>query len=67
MEMFVSVLLLSMGFVMLVKGADWFVEGASGIAESGRTRLHVWWAANDDHESKTRDIVKKNHYNQNIA
>lgn len=33
MEMFVSVLLLSLGFVMLVKGADWFVDGASGIAE----------------------------------
>ena len=26
-------LLLSLGFVMLVKGADWFVEGASGIAD----------------------------------
>lgn len=33
MEMFVSLLLLTLGFVMLVKGADWFVEGASGIAE----------------------------------
>ncbi|MBO5783326.1 MAG: sodium:calcium antiporter, partial [Clostridia bacterium] len=30
--MFVSVLLLLLGFVMLVKGADWFVDGASGIA-----------------------------------
>lgn len=33
MEMLVSLLLLSLGFVMLVKGADWFVDGASGIAE----------------------------------
>lgn len=33
MEMFVSTLLLSLGFLMLVKGADWFVDGASGIAE----------------------------------
>lgn len=33
MEMFVSMLLLTLGFVMLVKGADWFVDGASGIAE----------------------------------
>lgn len=33
MEMFGSLLLLSAGFVMLVKGADWFVEGASSIAE----------------------------------
>lgn len=33
MEMFVSLLLLSLGFMLLVKGADWFVEGASGIAE----------------------------------
>lgn len=27
-----QVLLLSVGFLMLVKGADWFVEGTSGIA-----------------------------------
>lgn len=33
MEIFVQVLLLAVGFVMLVKGADWFVEGAAGIAE----------------------------------
>ncbi len=33
MEMLILLLLLSLGFVMLVKGADWFVEGASGIAE----------------------------------
>lgn len=29
---FVQMLLLVIGFVMLVKGADWFVEGTSGIA-----------------------------------
>lgn len=28
----VSILLLIIGFVMLVKGADWFVDGASGLA-----------------------------------
>ena len=28
----VQVLLLVLGFAMLIKGADWFVEGASGIA-----------------------------------
>ncbi len=33
MELFVSLLLLLLGFIMLVKGADWFVDGASGIAE----------------------------------
>ena len=33
MEMIVQILLLAVGFVMLVKGADWFVDGASGIAE----------------------------------
>lgn len=27
-----GVLLLAIGFVMLVKGADWFVDGASGVA-----------------------------------
>ena len=32
MEMIFSLLLLAVGFVMLVKGADWFVDGASGIA-----------------------------------
>lgn len=29
---FFQLLLLVLGFVMLVKGADWFVDGASGIA-----------------------------------
>lgn len=28
----VNILLLALGFAMLAKGADWFVEGASGIA-----------------------------------
>lgn len=28
----VSIILLILGFVMLVKGADWFVDGASGLA-----------------------------------
>ena len=30
---FLQIILLVVGFVMLVKGADWFVEGAAGIAE----------------------------------
>lgn len=33
MEMILQVLLLVLGFLMLVKGADWFVDGASEIAE----------------------------------
>lgn len=33
MEMVVSLLLLAVGFGMLIKGADWFVDGASSIAE----------------------------------
>ncbi len=32
MEILINFLLLALGFVMLVKGADWFVEGAAGIA-----------------------------------
>ena len=31
--LFVDILLLAFGFVLLVKGADWFVEGASRIAD----------------------------------
>ena len=30
---FLEILLLAVGFAMLVKGADWFVDGAAGIAE----------------------------------
>ena len=30
---FLQLLLLALGFFLLVKGADWFVEGASGIAD----------------------------------
>ena len=36
MEMGMAVLILIIGFGMLAKGADWFVEGASGIAERFR-------------------------------
>lgn len=32
-EILLQVLLLAVGFSMLVKGADWFVDGAAGIAE----------------------------------
>ena len=32
MEILLQILLLTVGFVMLVNGADWFVDGASGIA-----------------------------------
>lgn len=33
MEFVVQMLLLVVGFLMLIKGADWFVDGAAGIAE----------------------------------
>lgn len=33
MDMLIQTVLLVVGFVMLVKGADWFVEGVAGIAE----------------------------------
>lgn len=33
MKMIMELLLLAVGFAMLVKGADWFVEGSSGIAD----------------------------------
>lgn len=36
MSVVVQLLLLVLGFVLLVKGADWFVEGASGIADKLR-------------------------------
>ena len=31
--MLLDFLLLALGFLFLVKGADWFVEGSSGIAD----------------------------------
>lgn len=33
MNMLIQFVLLVIGFIMLVKGADWFVEGVAGIAE----------------------------------
>lgn len=33
LNMIIQLCLLAAGFFMLVKGADWFVEGASGVAE----------------------------------
>lgn len=32
--MFLQVIILLAGFLFLVKGADWFVEGAASIAKS---------------------------------
>ncbi|MGN0438642.1 MAG: calcium/sodium antiporter [Lachnospiraceae bacterium] len=32
MKMVIAVILLVLGFVLLIKGADWFVDGAAGIA-----------------------------------
>ncbi len=32
MDILLQLILLAVGFVMLIKGADWFVDGASGIA-----------------------------------
>lgn len=32
MEILLQILLLAVGFVMLIKGSDWFVDGSSGIA-----------------------------------
>ena len=37
MEILISVLLFAVGLVLLIKGGDWFVDGASGIA----TRFHL--------------------------
>ncbi|MBO4939267.1 MAG: calcium/sodium antiporter [Oscillospiraceae bacterium] len=37
MEIILQILLLALGFVLLVKGADWFVDGASGIA----AKMHI--------------------------
>ena len=37
MVLFLNCLLLIVGFIMLVKGADWFVDSAAGIAQ----KLHV--------------------------
>ncbi|MBP3421654.1 MAG: calcium/sodium antiporter [Lachnospiraceae bacterium] len=33
MEILLQIVLLVIGFIMLVKGADWFVDGAAGIAD----------------------------------
>ena len=32
MEILLQIILLAVGFALLVKGADWFVDGAAGIA-----------------------------------
>ena len=32
MELIIQIVLLALGFVMLVKGADWFVDGSSAVA-----------------------------------
>ena len=37
MTLILEILLLAIGFALLVKGADWFVDGASGIA----AKLHI--------------------------
>ena len=32
MELVLSIVLLAVGFILLVKGADWFVDGSSSVA-----------------------------------
>ena len=36
MDMLISVLLFAVGLVLLIKGGDWFVDGATGIAKRFR-------------------------------
>ena len=36
MDMFISILLFAVGLVLLIKGGDWFVDGATGIAKRFR-------------------------------
>ena len=36
LDIIIQILLLAVGFTLLVKGADWFVEGAAGIADKLR-------------------------------
>ena len=44
MEMVIQLLLLALGFFMLVKGADWFVDGSSGIADKLRASSAGDWS-----------------------
>lgn len=37
MQMFISIIFFAIGLVLLIKGGDWFVDGATGIA----TRFHL--------------------------
>ena len=36
MQILLAIILLVLGFVLLIKGADWFVDGAAGIA------VNIW-------------------------
>ena len=53
MDMVIQILLLVLGFALLVKGADWFVDGAAGIATKfgipqlviGLTIVAMWTSA----------------------
>ena len=36
MSVGLAIVLLVVGFICLIKGADWFVDGAAGIAEKLR-------------------------------
>ena len=44
MKIVVELVLLLVGFVMLVKGADWFVDGAAGIPKNVLA-FRSWWLA----------------------
>ena len=34
MDILIALVFLIVGFILLIKGADWFVDGAAGIAAS---------------------------------
>lgn len=39
--MVVPVLLFTLGLVLLIKGGDWFVDGATGIAKDSTCRIFL--------------------------
>ena len=42
MNFVLQIVFLALGFFLLVKGADWFVDGASGLARKlGLSLIHI--------------------------
>lgn len=59
MEMLKAIIILVIGFLLLVKGADYFVDGASSIAKQAPHSVSCDWSYNCGIWNKCSELCSK--------